>query len=1328
MPEMKTRKTKWHLPLAAGFFAVVASAAQTEPVSVLDLVHQSQEAAQLGHVDSALDLARQATEQDAGYVGAWKQLGSVLLLQQDYAEAVEPLRTAASLDPDNGSVLRELSTAQWKTGQTNAALESLRAACELDPANAKGWRDLAGWLQAAGQPEAALEPFEKAVALDPADAPAWRDMGWLLWALDRREESVAAFDSAIRGGVENHRELATQIAALLIENNQTDQALASLSQWEPGASLLDLAIPLVEKGRLQAAKALLIRSWEQKENPSKTGLYLAYAHALSGSFRDVPVYLAPFLETLDSKTQADQARLAQETLQAGADALADPAIVFEFDDRLANALREEPRHLDLLEKTAGSMRYRRNEAAAAQLYRRVLDRNPDRPAWLDAFELELKLEGSGAADTWLAGLRKRATSVVVRAAAEGLAAQRNGRAEDAIAGYETSLAADPEQPRLRQFLFDLYLSTGRLADARAIAEWMERKILEGQDSLRAQAAEMWTTLGEPDRAMDWWQILHLAAPGVSDYAVELAAAHYGACRPDEAIEILEEQIAATPSPRAYELLAEIQLALGRYDQATETARDGLAVTPSPGLHRAFAENAEAAGLVSTASVAAARALLAADPGHVQGSLLASRQWQALGQTNEAVEFQERLLQRNPDFFAVLVALKNAASANGEFAKALRYSEAIIAERPWDLESQFRHAIALSEAERVRGSLQLLRRLARQNRPQDVVPVLLYRLVTECPYPGRNNIDQLTAHLRRLHAEGFQLVTPAQIHYPLPRRQAIVVLEDADRTVLEAADKVLEEIGGRAVYAGHLGILTRAVPGKPSPEELRRFAASGRWLIASGGPENDRRQRIAKDGLLGNPFTHPIYQGTRAESDAAFRKRLETEFAAAAAPVAAAPAKILLYPQGDYGQASLDTRREYRDLYRNVVSNHFDMAIFYDDNGFLAPGFDPLKIPARVVPASWSAERLAEHLVQENPAVRGPFELGKLLYWNRQHEEANYWFNRALAAGANPRDVSFNRGANAVQQDDLPVALAQLRRAQELDPASPKVARALENAMDRKRLAIELGGRSWEDNEGRSYEQVSAEARGHVLDGLRLGGFANANRWKTEGLGDERGTRIGADARGYLLPQIWLEGQLWQLQFEDELDDLLGGEVRLHLPNRLLSGFADLEYSRQEIETVEALRAGIHADTYGLATYSRLFDKLDLFANGQYVDRTDDNATWLLYGRLVYRLKEWPYLGGGYLFRFGDSEFDPDEYWAPEELEQHQLFASIRGAWRSYGYSVSGQAGYSRERLADWQFIWGGNARLDWAVTRRLSLRLEGIYQESATYNRTTASAAAIVRF
>ena len=163
-------------------------------------------------------------------------------------------------------------------------------------------------------------------------------------------------------------------------------------------------------------------------------------------------------------------------------------------------------------------------------------------------------------------------------------------------------------------------------------------------------------------------------------------------------------------------------------------------------------------------------------------------------------------------------------------------------------------------------------------------------------------------------------------------------------------------------------------------------------------------------------------------------------------------------------------------------------------------------------------------------------------------------------------------------------------------------------------------------------------------------------------------------------------------------------------------------------TVLLLLPDFVADTYGIDTYSRLFDKVDVFANGQIIDRSDHNTTWLLFGRLVYRLKEWPYLGAGYLFRFGDSDRDPPEYWAPENLEQHQLYATIRGDWHRLNYSLSGQVGYSREQQTAWQFIWGGNARVDLAITRRLSLDLEAVYQESSTNNRTTATAGAAFRF
>jgi len=1311
-----------------GGFVSGGTPAIAAPVSVMDLVHQSQEAAALNQMDSALDLARQATELDAGYGGAWKQLGSILLNQKGYEAALEPLETAAALDPGNSSILRELSTVQWQTGHTNAALESLKTVCKLEPLNAKVWRDLGAIYQTAGRNEQALAAFGASLELTPSNAVSWRDMGWILWSLNRPEEALKAMENAITGGVPRRSEVIAQVIARLIEENHQEQALSLLARWAPNETLLSIAIPLVEKGRLQAARPLLTQAWQLQEDPLETGLYLAYAQALSGTCLDIATYLAPFLKTLGPDSEKLRVRMALDTIRNCVDLIGTPELIFTVDDRLGASYRQNPQLTDTLEKAAGSMRYRKNTEAALELYRRVLDRDPDRTCWLDAFEINLTHKGTEAAEHLLTDLQTRATSVVVRAAVDGKIAEQKGHYKKAIASYEKSLAADPNQPRLKQFLFDDYLQIGQVDDARAVAEWMEEKIYEGDETLRPQAAEMWSALGEPERALDWWQLLHLAFPSISYYATEEAAATYQICQPEEAITILKEQIESRPTPQAYELLAEIYQAQGQYEQAAETAKAGLDVAPSPGLHRTYAENSEVARHITTNTLHSSLSLLENDPGHVQGSFLTARQMQTLGMAPEAVAFYEGLLKRNPDSFVALVSLKNAASTDRHFRRALGYSGSLIDSRPEDVKSRLRHAIALSEAEQVRASLQLLRRTVKRNPPQEMIPVLLYRSVTTCPYPGRNNLAQLMDHLDRLHDEGYELVTPNDIHRPLTNAQAIIVLEEVDSAVLEAVDERLKERGGQAVYAGHQGMLTRHIPGKPTPAALKKLAASGRWLIASSGPEQGRRQKISSDGLLGNPYTHPVFNGKRMETDKAFSKRLNKELKAAGKTVKMAPEQLLVYPFGDYGQTSLDTQRNYLQTYQDAVSNHFDKAIFYDDSGFLGPEFNPLRIPARVVPAQWSSDRLADHLTRDNPAVRSQLELAKLLYWNRQHEEANYWFLRALENGADPETVHFNWGANAYQQGDEPTALRHLRAARELDPDSIKVAETLENAINRKRIAPKLNGRYWNDNEGRTFEQYTLEGDGFIGDSFRLGALANVNRWETEAVGSERGLRLGVDLLWYLHPQIWVEGQVWQLQMNSELDDILGGEARLHLPNRWLSGHVELVFSRQEIETVEALRAEIHAQYYELVTYSRLFDTVDAFINGQLADRTDDNNTWLLYGRLVYRLKEWPYLGAGYLFRFGDSDVNPAEYWAPEQLEQHQLYATLRGSFYRLGYSLAGQAGTSREQQKDWVFIWGGNAKLNWNLTRRLSLRGEVNYQESETYDRTTVTAGAIIRF
>jgi tetratricopeptide (TPR) repeat protein len=203
---MKTTQTNWKLSvvLLGLLVAAGARAAQPEPTSVLDLVNRSQDAAARDELDAALDLARQATAQDAGYAAGWRQLGAVQLRRRTTPPA-GALSVARSLDPQNASLLRDLSAAQWQIGQTNAAIETLAAACRLDPD-----KPPPGATSPRGtRPPARPKPpsvLPEGVELDPKNANAWRDLGWLLWSFDRRDEAISAFDSAIRNGLKSRRE------------------------------------------------------------------------------------------------------------------------------------------------------------------------------------------------------------------------------------------------------------------------------------------------------------------------------------------------------------------------------------------------------------------------------------------------------------------------------------------------------------------------------------------------------------------------------------------------------------------------------------------------------------------------------------------------------------------------------------------------------------------------------------------------------------------------------------------------------------------------------------------------------------------------------------------------------------------------------------------------------------------------------------------------------------------------------------------------------------------------------------------------------------------
>ena len=132
------------------------------------------------------------------------------------------------------------------------------------------------------------------------------------------------------------------------------------------------------------------------------------------------------------------------------------------------------------------------------------------------------------------------------------------------------------------------------------------------------------------------------------------------------------------------------------------------------------------------------------------------------------------------------------------------------------------------------------------------------------------------------------------------------------------------------------------------------------------------------------------------------------------------------------------------------------AVAGDGNGFIAPGYDPVRLPGRMVPSTWDTTQLDKRLKEDNPYVKSRLDLAKVLSWNRQVPRMpTVGTDRAAALGVDPVELNFNWGANAFFEGDLPTALEKLRQAQALNPNSEKITTMLDRAEMAKRP--QLGG-------------------------------------------------------------------------------------------------------------------------------------------------------------------------------------------------------------------------------------------------------------------------------
>ncbi len=165
------------------------------------LLRRAQEMHEANRLAEAKDLYRQSLERDPGQARAWLGLGT-LALQVGLAEAAcQALAKAVSLAPAVPESRLRYAKALQDLGHIEQAIEELRAACNLRPDDAVGWESLGIAQQSRGDSEGALQSYERAFALAPRAGTRIK-LATLISPIIRSREALRAERARLEAGLE----------------------------------------------------------------------------------------------------------------------------------------------------------------------------------------------------------------------------------------------------------------------------------------------------------------------------------------------------------------------------------------------------------------------------------------------------------------------------------------------------------------------------------------------------------------------------------------------------------------------------------------------------------------------------------------------------------------------------------------------------------------------------------------------------------------------------------------------------------------------------------------------------------------------------------------------------------------------------------------------------------------------------------------------------------------------------------------------------------------------------------------------------------------------
>jgi len=118
-------------------------------------------------------------------------------LRRRFTEAVELLRRADSIKPNDALIWNNLGSALGEIGDIDGALDAFRRSCELAPNTAAAWFNLGKALEQQGYVHEAQEALKRVIEIDPKHIPAHVVYAQTLRSLGRTAEAAAEYRLAM---------------------------------------------------------------------------------------------------------------------------------------------------------------------------------------------------------------------------------------------------------------------------------------------------------------------------------------------------------------------------------------------------------------------------------------------------------------------------------------------------------------------------------------------------------------------------------------------------------------------------------------------------------------------------------------------------------------------------------------------------------------------------------------------------------------------------------------------------------------------------------------------------------------------------------------------------------------------------------------------------------------------------------------------------------------------------------------------------------------------------------------------------------------------------